>query len=560
VGDRTAYILDTDMNPLPMGVTGELYLGGRGLARGYLNRPGLTAERFIADPFNSQGGRLYRTGDLARWREDGQIEYLGRVDHQVKIRGFRIELGEIETQLLQQPAVREAVVVAKAGPSGTRLVAYVSLHKEHSVTPPALREVLAQSLPDYMLPSAIVVLDNLPLNANGKVDRKRLPEPGMPSIDAYRAPSTFEAQLLARVWQEVLGVDRIGETDNFFALGGDSLSSLKVMARVRNLTNAKLDFKLRDLVQRPTIAELLGLDKLSKPNGLLVLNQFLENDKAKPLFCIHAGMGTVFDYQPLARQLQGVRTVYGIPCRMLADSAHRDNSLQQMAEDYCRMIRSIQPQGPYHLLGWSLGGALAALMTAILEAQQQTVAFLGLIDSYVPGIESSEPVQDDWRQDFLEFIAAVLPGVEFDSFLHATVLGQTKLTETNAQVMALLEKACTLSQQHEQSGQDATLLDYAAMGVEELAHTFMVARHLKQLSLQTPSLKPLATQTICWWAANRAYDERLLLERQLSPAETHAIEIDEDHYGIVRSEHILQEIASLMSATLSEQTYCSIDS
>ncbi|SDZ08599.1 thioesterase domain-containing protein, partial [Nitrosomonas halophila] len=543
-----------DMNPLPVGVTGELYLGGRGLARGYLNRPGLTSERFVADPFGSQGGRLYRTGDLARWREDGQVEYLGRVDHQVKIRGFRIELGEIETQLLQQPAVREAVVVAKEGASGTRLVAYVALHADHAVTTHALRDALAQTLPDYMLPSAIVVLDSLPLNANGKVDRKRLPEPGMPSIDTYRAPSTSESKLLARVWQEVLGVERIGETDNFFALGGDSLSSLKVMARVRNLTDAKLDFRLRDFVQRPTIADLLGLDKLSKSNGLLPLNQLSENEGTKPLFCIHAGMGTIFDYQPLARQLQGMRTVYGIPCRMLADSAHCDISLQQMAEDYCRMIRSVQPQGPYHLLGWSLGGALAALMTAILEAQQQTVAFLGLIDSYVPGTESSEPVQDDWRQDFMAFIAAVLPGVEFDDpSLHATVFGQAMLTESNACVMALLEKACTLNQQYEQyeqyeqSGQSAAVPEHAAMGVEELAHTFMVARHLKMLSLQLPTLKPLATQVICWWAETREMSDRLALEQQLGPAEIHAHEIDADHYDILQADSLLSGIRSQLS-------------
>lgn len=211
------------------------------------------------------------------------------------------------------------------------------------------------------------------------------------------------------------------------------------------------------------------------------------------------------------------------------------------------MIRSIQPQGPYHLLGWSLGGALAALMTAILEAQQQTVAFLGLIDSYVPGIESSEPVQDDWRQDFMAFIAAVLPGVESDPPLHATVFGQTMLTESNAQVMALLEKACALSQQHGQSGQDTAVPAYAAMGVEELAHTFMVARHLKALSLQLPTLKPLETQTICWWAVTREMNDRLALEQQLSPAEIHAIEIDADHYDILRVGSLLAGIRSQLS-------------
>ncbi|SFF28206.1 amino acid adenylation domain-containing protein, partial [Nitrosomonas sp. Nm166] len=177
VGDRTAYIVDAEMNLVPQGVAGELYLGGTGLARGYLNRPGLTAERFVADPFDDNGGRLYRTGDLVRWRADGQVEYLGRLDHQIKIRGFRIELGEIETQLLLQSQIREAVVMAKEGPGGARLVAYVSCHAGHTVDSAELRGALAATLPDYMIPAAIVVLENLPLNANGKVDRKQLPEP-----------------------------------------------------------------------------------------------------------------------------------------------------------------------------------------------------------------------------------------------------------------------------------------------------------------------------------------------------------------------------------------------
>ena len=202
VGDRTAYIVDAEMNLVPQGVAGELYLGGTGLARGYLNRPGLTAERFVADPFDDNGGRLYRTGDLARWRADGQVEYLGRLDHQVKIRGFRIELGEIETQLLLQPQIREAVVMAKDGPGGARLVAYVSCHAGNTVDTSELRGALGKSLPDYMIPTAIVVLENLPLNANGKVDRKQLPEPEFIGADEYEAPQGEVEEMLAAIWQE----------------------------------------------------------------------------------------------------------------------------------------------------------------------------------------------------------------------------------------------------------------------------------------------------------------------------------------------------------------------
>ena len=211
----------------------------------------MTAERFIADPFDNQGGRLYRTGDLARWRPDGQIEYLGRVDHQVKIRGFRIELGEIETQLLQQPAVWEAVVVAREGASSTRLVAYVSLHADHLVTTSALREALAQTLPDYMLPAAIVVLDSLPLNANGKVDRKRLPEPEFVSEGDYAPPEGEVEQALANIWAEVLGMGRVGRNDNFFELGGHSLAVLQVQQKLQ--LSQSISVPLRLFFEQPVL-------------------------------------------------------------------------------------------------------------------------------------------------------------------------------------------------------------------------------------------------------------------------------------------------------------------
>jgi acyl-coenzyme A synthetase/AMP-(fatty) acid ligase len=250
VGDRTAYILDSDLNPVPAGVAGELYLGGIGLARGYLNRGGLTAERFIADPFGETGGRLYRTGDLARWRSDGQIEYLGRLDHQVKIRGFRIELGEIETQLLAQPEVREAVVVAREGAGasnptgGTRLVAYVSLHAGAEVEVGQLREALGKVLPDYMLPSAIVVLESLPLNPSGKVDRKGLPEPEFANTDHYEAPQGEAEEVLAGIWAQVLGVAQVGRHDNFFELGGHSLAILQVQQKLHQALSVSLPLRL----------------------------------------------------------------------------------------------------------------------------------------------------------------------------------------------------------------------------------------------------------------------------------------------------------------------------
>ncbi|QSI32382.1 amino acid adenylation domain-containing protein [Variovorax sp. RKNM96] len=254
ISDTQAWVLDAELNPVPRGVAGELYLGGVNLARGYLNKPGLSAERFVADPFGS-GGRLYRTGDLVRWNAEGQIEYLGRIDHQVKIRGFRIELGEIEAQLLAQPTLREAVVVAKQGAAGASLVAYVAPHAGQSVDVAALRESLGRTLPDYMVPKAIVVLEALPLNANGKVERKALPEPeGLGCATAYEAPQGHVARTLAAIWSEVLQVEQVGLHDNFFDLGGHSL----LLIRAHRLLEDRLQVALPlvNLFKYPTVESL----------------------------------------------------------------------------------------------------------------------------------------------------------------------------------------------------------------------------------------------------------------------------------------------------------------
>ncbi|SFH30723.1 amino acid adenylation domain-containing protein [Nitrosospira sp. Nsp14] len=241
---RNIYLLDSNLVPVPPGVAGELCIGGDLLARGYLNRPGLTAERFIADPFNERGGRLYCTGDLARWRADGQIEYLGRMDHQVKIRGFRIELGEIEAQLLLQREIREAIVIAQEGPSGARLVAYVAPHPGSRADVGALREALGRALPDYMVPSTIVVLESLPLNPNGKVDRKALPEPDFVSTSHYEAPQGEVEEALAGAWREVLGIAQVGRHDNFFELGGHSLAILQVQQKLQQALSVSLPLRL----------------------------------------------------------------------------------------------------------------------------------------------------------------------------------------------------------------------------------------------------------------------------------------------------------------------------
>ncbi|NWA00111.1 non-ribosomal peptide synthetase [Pseudomonas gingeri] len=277
IGARVAYILDADLALVPQGATGELYVGGAGLAQGYHQRPGITAERFVADPFATDGARLYRTGDLVRQRVDGLVEYLGRIDHQVKIRGFRIELGEIETRLLDHAAIREAVVLALDAPGGKQLAAYLvsDVATQDEARQVQLREALKahlkSQLPDYMVPTHLILLDSMPLTANGKLDRRALPAPD-PQLNRqhYVAPGNELEQSLAGIWCEVLNVGQIGRGDNFFELGGDSILSIQVVSRARQLG---IHFSPRDLFQHQTVQSLAAVatrsERISAEQGLL---------------------------------------------------------------------------------------------------------------------------------------------------------------------------------------------------------------------------------------------------------------------------------------------------
>jgi amino acid adenylation domain-containing protein len=246
------HVLDRRLEPVPVGVAGELHIGGVGVARGYLGRPGLTAERFVPSPFAS-GERLYRTGDLARWRPDGALDYLGRIDHQVKIRGFRIELGEIEAALLAHAEIEQAAVIAREDAGDRRLVAYV-VGRGAAPQPAALRAHLQRTLPDYMVPTAFVRLDHLPLSPNGKLDRKALPAPDRQPAADHVAPRTPTEQTLAAIWQDVLKLPRVGANDNFFECGGNSLSATRAVARIQQ--ELRVALPLRTIFTTPTLGEL----------------------------------------------------------------------------------------------------------------------------------------------------------------------------------------------------------------------------------------------------------------------------------------------------------------
>ena len=258
LANTRAYVLDDRLSPVPIGVPGELYVGGVGIARGYVDNRAKTSERFVADPFGLPGARLYRTGDVVRWRPDGMLDFVGRADDQVKIRGFRVEPGEIENVLLRHDGVAEAAVSVWPDDKGNkRLAAYVvGRPGVQALTAEELRRHLGASLPDYMIPSAIVLLEHMPLNHNGKLDRSALPAPTRQdgASAEYIAPRDPTEKALARIWSEVLGIERVGVADNFFTLGGDSINSLRTVARMR--TAFGVEVTPRDVFEEPTIAAL----------------------------------------------------------------------------------------------------------------------------------------------------------------------------------------------------------------------------------------------------------------------------------------------------------------
>jgi amino acid adenylation domain-containing protein len=387
IANTQIYLLDAHQQPVPMGVPGELYAGGDGLARGYLHRPELTAARFIPHPFsNKPGARLYKTGDLARYRPDATLELLGRLDQQVKLRGFRIELGEIEAVLNQHPAVREVVVTVREDiPGGKQLVAYLTSSQQSTPTPSALRHFLQEKLPEYMLPAAFVILDALPLTPNGKIDRLALPVPQSASHSGGHslvAPRTAVEQALTDLWTQLLGLEQVSIDANFFELGGHSLLAIQLLSKIHQTFGQELP--LTALLQAPTIAALAAL--LDDPS--LVSQHVLVPLRAKgtrpPVFCFHPAGGQILVYQPLTDALDADQPLYCLQSRALANAEEEYNSLDDMAAAYTVALQQRQPEGPYYLLGWSMGGLLALTVAGLLEQQGQAVAFVGLLDPYLP--------------------------------------------------------------------------------------------------------------------------------------------------------------------------------
>ncbi|WP_330252185.1 amino acid adenylation domain-containing protein [Nocardia sp. NBC_00565] len=439
VWNAQAYVLDSRLHPVPPGVAGELYLAGAQLARGYAGRPDLTSDRFVADPFGTSE-RMYRTGDLVARNADGAIGYLGRTDFQVKLRGLRIELGEIETALTAHHSVAQAVALVRSDArTGDQLVGYVVPAAGAIVDSEELRSRLAEHLPSYMVPAAIVVLDLMPLNPNGKLDRRALPDPVFAARE-FRAPSTPLEATVAGVFGDVIGVDQVGLDDDFFGLGANSLLAAQVVGRLRKLTGAEI--KVAWFFIEPTV---LGISKQiiaalehghdyesSSAAALGVILPIRAAGTRAPLFCVHPLAGLSWSYAGLARVLPADQPILGIQSPALAEDDYAPSSVADIVRRYVTEIRAVRPQGPYRLLGWSLGGKLAHAIATQLQADGAQVELLAILDAY-PGGDVTD-FRTQIRQVFIELglDAAALPeaenlqelGDEALAALHAMVVDQ----------------------------------------------------------------------------------------------------------------------------------------
>jgi surfactin family lipopeptide synthetase A len=396
IGNTEIFILDKMLQPVPIGVAGELHIGGDGLARGYLKRPELTSEKFIPHPLSPDPkARLYKTGDLVRYLPEGNIEFLGRIDQQVKIRGFRIELGEIEATLRQHPRIIEPVVVAREDtPGDQRVVAYF-VPTGGAPTTAELRSFLREKLPEYMLPSVFVMLKSMPLTPNGKVDRRALPAPSQADLaprGTTDAPKDATESQLVQIWENILGVRPIGVRDNYFELGGHSLLAVKLMNRIEESFGKTLP--IATLLQAPTIEQLAAILRRkgwAPPWSCLVPIQ--SGGSKPPFFCIHGINGAVVRFHDLSRYLGTDQPFYGLQAQGL-DAAHPCHTrTEDMASHYIEEIRKVQPRGPYFLGGYSFGGAIAFEIAQQLAAQGHEDSLVILFDTNFPQQKKSISVK-----------------------------------------------------------------------------------------------------------------------------------------------------------------------
>jgi amino acid adenylation domain-containing protein len=398
LANTQVYVLDANYQPVPVGVPGELYVGGDGLARGYLNRPDQTAERFVPNVFSATpGARLYRTGDVGRYLPDGELEFIHRVDQQVKIRGFRIEPGEIENVLGQHPDVAECAVTALADHAGEKfLAAYVVVPEDRNLDVSDLRSYLRAKLPEYMMPAAFVFIDALPLTDNGKVDRSALPALDRPTLksEEYVGPRTATERALTEIWTRALHLERVGVFDNFFELGGNSLTATRVMSRVCSMLNVELP--LRALFESPTIADFAQVVEKTAEGESFVWPTVMKIQPLgtrRPIFFVAAPDINALGYIRLADHLGDDQPLYGLQSQKYLKTTTDEHGrpllefsqavVEELAREYVKAMRGVQPHGPYALGGMCRGSHIAFEMATQLKAEGESVSLLAILDTWV---------------------------------------------------------------------------------------------------------------------------------------------------------------------------------
>jgi amino acid adenylation domain-containing protein len=389
------YVLDDLLQPVAIAQTGELYVSGASLARGYLNNPQLNDRKFIPNPFcqEQQSAWLYKTGDLARFLPDGNLEIVGRQDFQVKIRGMRVEVEEIETVLAQHPHVQQAAVVGKDNSAGeTIIVAYI-VPDCPQIDLSCVRSFLKTKLTDYMMPSAVEILDALPLTPNNKLDRQRLPEPSRENLTIVHPRDELEHQLVT-IWEKILDIKQVGINDSFFDLGGHSLIALQLFTEIEKIWHKKL--LLAVLLESPTIAELANVMRTGDTHDWSPLVLLKPGDRSSPLFCVHPIGGNLFDYYTLSKKLDHQGSIYGLQPRGIDGKQQPIDRIEAMASYFIQAMQTIQPQGPYFIIGYSFGGIVAFDIARQLTEQGEKVAFLGLVDIRCPVIPELATPFREW--------------------------------------------------------------------------------------------------------------------------------------------------------------------
>lgn len=522
ITNARVYLLDSRMQPVPIGLQGEIYIGGDGVARGYWNRPELTAQKFIPDPFSGKpGALLYRTGDLARMRANGDIEFIGRIDDQIKIRGHRIELAEVREAITTHRAVKEAfLMVREDEPGDRRLVAYVTLRQPLLSPSESLRHHVNAKLPAHMVPASFVIIDAIPLNTNGKVDRKALPPPcSRPDMGSrYVAPETELERTLARIWREVLRVDRVGVYDNFFDLGGHSLLAAHLIARIEKEIGQNIPVAI--LIAAPTIAQLARklIDQTYTSAWAPLVELHVPPPGAPtlaPFFCIHSLGANLVSFHKLASLLRPDRAIFGLQPHGLDGMQQPLDTVDGIASAYLQEIRKKQPHGPYYLGGICIGGILAYEIARRLHQSGEQVRLLALVDSFLPG----QPQYLHVRSELAEYLDCHL--------------GEILLLSGTARLRYL---ARWLTNGFVRLGW--------ALGFRPGAQVARATRHVAEANIRavcTYSPKPYAgkiTQFMCSDGPQRSYEDRRLAWSSLAAGGLEIHIVPGDHLTMVEEPQV----------------------